>query len=87
MPKSEPMKAKSKSQRRLFGWAYSCLKDKEKDCPPNIKKLGKKFKEKYPEDFKGLATSKQKGLPEKVKKVEEVLTFGKFTELLQEENN
>jgi hypothetical protein len=70
MSSDKHMKAKSKSQRRLFGWAYACANNPKKDCPKNIKNLGKKFKDNYPEDFKGLATTKEKGLPNKIKKFE-----------------
>lgn len=68
MTKKEPKKAVSKAQRNLFGWAYACAKDdSKKDCPENITKLGKKFKEKYPEDLKSMAKTKHKGLPKKIK--------------------
>lgn len=92
MPKKEPKKAKSKSQRRLFGWAKSCVDGKDGDCPENIKKLGKKFKEKYPEDLESMAKTKHKGLPKKVKKkskkskrskkTNEVLSFSEFKKMI-----
>ena len=84
MPKKKPKKAKSKSQRRLFGWAYSCSQGEKDDCPENIKKLGDKFKEKYPEDLESMAKTKHKGLPNKKKskkkdnKTNEVLSFSEF---------
>lgn len=85
MTKDKPKKAKSKSQRRLFGWAYSCIEDGKKDCPENIKKLGKKFKEKYPEDLESMAKTKHKGLPDKKKKgkktntkTNEILSFEEY---------
>lgn len=69
MGKKDVKKAVSQSQRNLFGWAYACAKDdsNKKDCPENITKLGKKFKEKYPEDLKSMAKTKHKGLPKKKK--------------------
>jgi len=82
MPDKKPKKSKSKSQRRLFGWAYSCVEGENDDCPKSIKKLGQKFKEEYPEDFKSMAKTKHKGLPEKVKKkskkTNEILYFDEF---------
>lgn len=84
MSKDKPKKAKSKSQRRLFGWAYSCIEDEKKDCPENIKKLGKKFKEKYPEDLESMAKTKHKGLPNKKTKTKtktktnEILSFEEY---------
>ncbi|CAG7580180.1 MAG: hypothetical protein SLAVMIC_00287 [uncultured marine phage] len=81
MPKKEPMKAKSKSQRRLFGWASACVNDPKKDCPTKIKKLGDTFKEKYPQDLKSLSKTKHAGLPERKKskkKNETVVTFGEY---------
>jgi hypothetical protein len=78
-------KAKSKTQRRLFGWAYACSKGEKDDCPENIKKLGDKFKEKYPEDIESMAKTKHKGLPEKVKKskkTNEILSFIEFKKMI-----
>lgn len=85
MPKSKPMKAKSKTQRRLFGWAKACVDNKTDNCPTKIKKLGDTFKDKYPDDLESLAKTKHLGLPEKKKKSkkkskknESVLTYSEF---------
>ena len=69
MGKKEPKKAVSKSQRRLFGWAKACVEDKEKDCPKGIRKLGKNFKKEYPKDLDKMASTKEKGLPNKKENV------------------
>lgn len=68
MPKKKSKKAKSQSQRNLFGWAYACAYGKQKNCPDQIKDLGTTFKTKYPEDLEAMAKTKHKGLPKKVKK-------------------
>ena len=79
MSKDNPMVAQSKSQRRLFGWAKACVDNKTDNCPTKIKKLGKTFKEKYPDDLKSLAKTKHLGLPNK-KKNESVIKFDQFNE-------
>ena len=68
MPNKKAKKAKSQTQRNLFGWAYACAYGKQKNCPDNVKDLGTTFKTKYPQDLEAMAKTKHKGLPKKVKK-------------------
>ncbi len=56
--------AKSKSQRRLMGWARACEKGEADDCPERVKNVAKSFTDKA--ELKKYAKTKEKGLPEKV---------------------
>lgn len=58
-------KSVSKSQQRLFGWAYACKKGYIDRCPRSIRKLGQSVKDK---DLKDFAKTKHKDLPERVNK-------------------
>jgi len=68
------MPSKSKSQRRLMGWALACKMGKSKNCPENIDKIAKSMKE---EDIKDFAKTKHKSLPDK-KKNENIMNFYSF---------
>lgn len=72
-------KSVSKSQQRLMGFALSCINDRSKDCPENIKKVAKSFlKNKNGlKKLKDFAKTKHYNLPERV---EEVMSFKKFNE-------
>ena len=62
-------KAVSKKQQRFMGMAHAMQKDeKVKGASPELKKVAKTMKKSDTEDF---ASTKQKGLPEKSKKVKE----------------
>ena len=58
------MPSTSKSQRRLFGWALACKRDKNKKCPKSVRELADSMTEKELEDY---AKTSEKDLPEKVK--------------------
>ena len=69
--KEQPIaeKAVSKKQQRFMGMAHAMQKDeKVKGASPELKKVAKTMKKSDTEDF---ASTKQKGLPEKLKKVKE----------------
>jgi hypothetical protein len=76
------MPSKSKTQRRLMGWAYSVKKagkksKKYKEAPQNIKDLADSMTKK---DLKDFAKTDHKGLPEKKKKKNEshIKSFSDF---------
>lgn len=58
-------KSKSKSQQRLFGWAYWAKRNPDTSVPYKIRKLSNSVKIK---DLKEFAKTKHKGLPERKKK-------------------
>ena len=58
------MPAKSKKQQRFMGMVHACQKG-EKCASPEVAKVAGSIKKKDAEDF---ASTKHKGLPEKVKK-------------------
>lgn len=58
------MPAKSKKQQRFMGMVHAAQKGELKDPSPEVKKAAKSMKKKDAEDF---ASTKHKGLPEKVK--------------------
>ena len=57
------MSAKSKKQQKFMGMVHACQKD-GKCASEDVKKVAKSIKKKDAEDF---ASTKHKGLPEKVK--------------------
>lgn len=69
--------AKSKSQRRLMGWAQACKSGKSDNCPSNIMKVADTMKA---SDLESMAKTKEKGKPEKVKPKKEsrILNFEEF---------
>lgn len=71
-------KSKSTRQRNLMGWAYSCASKGElEDCPPNIRKVAKSFmkkgKKKGLKNLRDFATTKHKGLPNRIAKFEQFI--------------
>ena len=82
------MSSKSKSQQRLFGWVHACQKGTAKNCPSSISKVASSIS---PEDAEDFARTKQKGLPERKKKVkkkkkekESLKSFREFMDALNE---
>jgi len=79
----------SKTQRRLFGWAWACKKGYTDDCPEKIEKIAKNIED---ESLRKAAKTKHRGLPEKVpnkkkkKKANEMklMKFGDFAKYLEE---
>jgi hypothetical protein len=73
----EKPKAKSKSQRRIMGWAYACKTGKTDNCPPNVQKVSDTMKS---NDLESMAKTKEKGKPNKVKPKKEsrILNFEDF---------
>lgn len=69
--------AKSKSQRRLMGWAQACKSDKSDNCPDNVMKVADTMKA---GDLESMAKTKEKGKPEKVKSKKEsrILNYTNF---------
>lgn len=69
--------AKSKTQRRLMGWAQACKNGKSKNCPANVMKVADTMKA---SDLESMAKTKEKGKPEKVKSKTEshILNFNDF---------
>lgn len=64
------MPSSSKSQQRLFGWALSCKRGENTNCPANIQKIADSMSEAELEKF---ASTSHEGLPDKVKEaLEEV---------------
>ena len=56
------MPALSKSQRRLFGWAYAYMTGKTKNAPKKIKDIANNISK---EDARDFARTSHDGLPEK----------------------
>lgn len=77
MPEKKEVKAKSKSQRRLMGWAQACKSGKSEDCPLNVMKIANTMNS---DDLESMAKTKEKGKPEKVKPKKEshILNFINF---------
>lgn len=78
------MPSVSKSQQRLMGAAYAWAKGYKKDAPESIKKIAKSFlkrgKRKGLKNLRDFASTKHKGLVDKVEKVSEnhILRFNEF---------
>lgn len=78
------MPSVSKSQQRLMGAAYAWAKGYKKDAPESIKKIAKSFlkkgKRKGLKNLRDFASTKHKGLADKVEKVHEnhILRFNEF---------
>ena len=74
------MPSKSKKQQRFMGMIHAFQKGELKNFSPSIKKAAKSID---PNDVKHFASTKHKGLPEKVKKKkkkmnENIITFTDF---------
>lgn len=78
------MPSVSKSQQRLMGLAYAYAKGYKKDASPEVKKIAKSFlkkgKKRGLKNLKDFASTKHKGLVDKVEKVSEnhILRFEEF---------
>lgn len=78
------MPSVSKSQQRLMGAAYAWAKGYKKDAPESIKKIAKSFlkrgKRKGLKNLRDFASTKHRGLVDKVEKVSEnhILRFNEF---------
>ncbi len=75
--KKKHPKSKSKSQRRLMGWAHACKSGEAKNCPANVQKVADTMKA---GDLESMAKTKHKGKPEKVKPKKEshIMNFENF---------
>jgi hypothetical protein len=62
-------KSVSKSQQRLMGQAYACASGKSEKCPTSIMKVADSFLKKKSgmKKLKSFASTKHKGLPERIK--------------------
>lgn len=73
------MPSKSKKQQRFMGMIHAFQKGDLKNASPSVKKASKRID---PEDAKHFASTKHKGLPEKVKnekmKNESIITFSEY---------
>jgi len=78
------MPAKSKKQQRFMGMVHAAQKGDLKDASPEVKKAAKSMKKKDAEDF---ASTKHKGLPEKVKETFVPETLDSFLNESREEPN
>lgn len=77
------MPSKSKKQQRFMGMVHAAQKGELKDASPEVKKAAENMKEKDAEDF---ASTKHKGLPEKVKpkKIKETFVATTVDDFLNE---
>ena len=78
------MPSKSKKQQRFMGMVHAAQKGDLKDASPEVKKAAKNMKKKDAEDF---ASTKHKGLPEKVKETFVPETIDSFMNESREEPN
>lgn len=73
--KKKHPKSKSKSQRRLMGWAQACKTGKSKNCPTNVMQVADTMKA---DDLESMAKTKEKGKPERVKKESHIVNYNQF---------
>ena len=71
-------KSKSKAQQKLFGMVHAAQKGKLKNPSTEVAKIASEISDKDAKDF---ASTKHKGLPERVKKEKKKKSFGEWLEI------